>query len=142
MDGIQFEDMHTQLKSAEWKWFLASTRRDKNNRRHAKCKQCDKVMTGRLEFMRKHLLHECNQLSATEKATYMQETQSLPGKGVGSSQVSNSSQQSEATSTLATSRKRPATGSLSQYFPTVATGERKKVLDKAIGGNYHRKCAF
>jgi hypothetical protein len=76
MGGIQFANMHTQLKPAKWKWFLASTQCDKSNRRQAKCKQCDKVMASRLESMRNHLLHECDQLSATEKATYMKETQS------------------------------------------------------------------
>src|SRR6267378_6952800 len=94
MDGIQFENMQAQLKSIEWKWFLASTQRDKNNRRHAKCKQCDKVLAGRVEFMKKHLLHGCKRLSATDRATYIRETQSLPNNEKGElSQASANSQQ-------------------------------------------------
>jgi uncharacterized protein DUF659 len=118
---MQFEDMvHT--KSVEWRWFLASTKCDKNHRRHAKCKQCNKVLSGRQELMRKHLLHECKQISAAERSTYIIETKS-------------SNQESEQTPPNATQmipQKRPASDSISQYFSTSVTGSRKKALDKKL----------
>src|SRR6266850_1397973 len=134
MDGVQFEDMQTQLKSAEWKWFLASTQRDKNNRRDAKCKQCDKVLAGRVESMKRHLLHECKRLSATDRAIYIRETQPLlSNEKVKSSQASaanNNQQSSEAA--MVVSRKRPAAASISQYFPMNVSGGRKKALDEKL----------
>ena len=76
---MQFDNMNSkvQQKSIEWRWFLASTKPDKNHRRQAKCKQCDKVLVGRLESMRKHLLQDCNEISAAERTSYIMEIKSL-----------------------------------------------------------------
>jgi Protein of unknown function (DUF 659)/hAT family C-terminal dimerisation region len=128
MDTIQFKDMEAQLKSVEWRWFLASPSSDKNHRRQAKCKQCDKVLTGRLETMRNHLLHDCKKLSATDKAKYVGETQS-PSQGRKSGQVSSGSQASSESSVVP--QKRPASA-ISQYFPTTVSGGRKKALDEKL----------
>jgi len=134
MDAIQFENLQAQLKSIEWKWFLASTQRDKNNRRHAKCKQRDKVLAGSVEFMKKHLLHGCKRLSATDRATYIRETQSLPNNEKGeSSQASANSQQLQSSQARpVVPRKIPATALMPQHFPMSVSGGRKKALDEKL----------
>lgn len=132
MEGLQFEKMQGQLKSVEWRWFLASTKYDKNHRRHAKCIQCDKVLPGRVESMRKHLLHECKQLSVTEKAAYMKETQSI-NQNRGSSQTFDSQQSSTAMPAAIVPQKRPlAVSRISQHFPSTVSGGRKKALNEKL----------
>ena len=107
---MQFEDM-MQTKSVEWRWFLASTQCDKNHCRQAKCKKCNKVLSDRLEPMRKHLLHDCKQLSAAERSTYVMEAKSSNKE---SGQTPESQQPPNATSMVP--QKRPAPDSISQYF--------------------------
>jgi hypothetical protein len=131
-DEMQFDNMNSkvQQKSIEWRWFLASTKPDKNHRRQAKCKQCDKVLVGRLESMRKHLLQDCNEISAAERTSYIMEIKSLNLESGDGGQTPDSQQQPN--DILTVSRKRPYSDSIFQHFSTSVSGPRKKAVDKKL----------
>ena len=53
-----------------WSYFLRSAE-SKYNRYIALCMYCNKTMSGRLHFMRKHITDECHVISSEDRATFM-----------------------------------------------------------------------